>query len=316
MSFFTVIIPLYNKEKYIENALKSILFQTYSNLEVIVVNDGSTDNSASIINSFVLTNNVKYYTNPENVGISKTRNIALSYCLGHYIALLDSDDICAPNRIENQVKFLTKNIGYKAVSSWMQEFDKNTLNLYRNYHDFETLKSRALVYAELNSIELAIADLDICLRPDANDTSIWMSKGNIFYDAQRFSEAIDAYNVILLLYPENKSALYNRADAYTSLKRYDEAIRDYQILSSKDKYNSEYYFNIGFCYLQQGKNQESILSFGKALDTDYSNLGLLLMLRGVAYNNLKLQGEACSDWQKAVELGYKDAQKYRIDFCK
>jgi tetratricopeptide (TPR) repeat protein len=106
-------------------------------------------------------------------------------------------------------------------------------------NDFETLKSRALVYAEINAIELAIADLDICLRPDANDTAIWMCKGNIYYDAQRFSEAIDAYNVILLLYPDNKAALYNRADAYTSLKRYDEAIRDYQFLSSKDKYNSE-----------------------------------------------------------------------------
>jgi tetratricopeptide (TPR) repeat protein len=96
----------------------------------------------------------------------------------------------------------------------------------------------------------------------------------------------------------------------------DEAVRDYQYLSSKDKYNSEYYFNIGFCYLQEGKNQEAILSFGKALDTEYSNMGLLLMLRGIAYNNLKLQGEACSDWQKSVEIGYKEAQKYRNDFCK
>jgi tetratricopeptide (TPR) repeat protein len=118
------------------------------------------------------------------------------------------------------------------------------------------------------------------------------------------------------LFPNNKAALYNRADAYTSLKRYDEAIRDYLVLSCKDKYNSEYYFNIGFCNLQLGKNQEAILSFGKALDTDYTNLGLLLMLRGVAYNNLKLQAEACSDWQKAVELGYKEAQKYRTEFCK
>jgi glycosyltransferase involved in cell wall biosynthesis len=142
----SVLLPVYNAEKYLENALKSILFQTYSNLEVIVVNDGSTDNSASIINSFVQTNNVKYYINPENFGISKTRNIALSYCNGEYIALLDSDDICAPNRIENQVKFLIKNTGYKAVSSWMQEFDKNTLNLYRYYHDFETLKCVSVFY--------------------------------------------------------------------------------------------------------------------------------------------------------------------------
>ena len=202
----------------------------------------------------------------------------------------------------------------------MQEF-RSAISYHTEYlqmhpNDFESLKSRAMLNAEMHSIDLAIADLDICLRPDANDTAIWMCKGNIYYDAQRFAEAIDAYNVILLLHPSNKAALYNRADAYTSLKRYEEAIRDYQLLSAADKYNSEQYFNLGFCFLQLGKNQESILNFGKALDTDYPNLGLLLMLRGVAYNNLELQGEACSDWQKSVELGYKEAQKYRTEFCK
>jgi glycosyltransferase involved in cell wall biosynthesis len=143
----SVLIPVYNTERYIENAINSILFQTYSNIELIIVNDGSTDNSESIINKFVLTNNkIKYYPNTENLGISKTRNIGLSHCIGDFIVLLDSDDICAPNRIEKQTEFLIKNTGYKAVSSWMQEFGNKNPKQYRYNHDFETLKCVSVFY--------------------------------------------------------------------------------------------------------------------------------------------------------------------------
>jgi tetratricopeptide (TPR) repeat protein len=172
------------------------------------------------------------------------------------------------------------------------------------------------VWAEIDSTDAALSDLDICLKPAANDTGLWMCKGNICYDARRYNSAIDAYNVILLIDSTNKSALINRADALVAAGQYEQAIQDYNTLSRKDKYNPLYYFNIGFCYLQLLENEKAILSFGKALDTEYEPLGMLLTFRAVAYHNLKLQAEACSDWQKAILAGYEEAKKYQLNYCK
>ncbi len=147
----SVLLPVYNSEKYIENALKSILLQTYSNIEIVVVNDGSNDNSHDIINKFVETNHaIKYFRNEVNLGISKSRNIALSYCTGAFIALLDSDDICSPKRLEKQVKFLIENPEFKAVSSWMFEFGVVNPKLYRYKQDYETLKCISIFYSPIS----------------------------------------------------------------------------------------------------------------------------------------------------------------------
>lgn len=180
----------------------------------------------------------------------------------------------------------------------------------------EILLARASAHAENDSIALAVQDLNTCISFRQDDTAVWMAKGNMFYNARMFAEAIDAYNVILLMYPANKAALVNRADAYTATGRFEEALRDYQILSSGDRYNSEYYFNAGFCQLQLNTNEEALLSFGKALDTEYPNLGLLLTLRGVAYHNLHMLQEACSDWNKAMQAGNADAGSYKKAHCK
>jgi tetratricopeptide (TPR) repeat protein len=181
--------------------------------------------------------------------------------------------------------------------------------------DLKIRQLRAMAYAAIDSINLAIKDIDICLQPNANDTSLWMSKGNIYYDANRFREAIDAYNVILLLYPKHKEALYNRADAYSNLGVFELAILDYQSLLSIGRNEADYHFNIGFCQIQLKQNEAAIMSLNKAIDLEFPDFGLLLTLRGVAYNNLKLQAEACSDWKHALQIGYKEAQKYVDELC-
>ncbi len=178
------------------------------------------------------------------------------------------------------------------------------------------LKYRALAYAEIDSISLAVADYNTCYTINSKDTSIWMLKGNVYYDAMMYREAIDAYNLALLDNPANIQALVNRADAYTASGQYDNAILDYQQLGLKDRMNPDYHFNIGFCFLQLGQFNETIGSFAKAIDLDYENLGQLLTLRGVAYNNLKMKTEACADWQKAYAIGYKEAAKYQNNYCK
>ena len=101
----SVFIPLYNCEAFIEETLESLRVQTYKNLEIVVVNDGSTDHSVELVENFP-DKRIKLYHNPCNKGIPYTRNRGLEYATGEYFAFLDSDDIAAPDRIEKSVAFL------------------------------------------------------------------------------------------------------------------------------------------------------------------------------------------------------------------
>lgn len=98
MPFFSVIIPLYNKEKYIKNTLKNIIKQTFKNFEIIIINDGSTDNSLKEA-QLISDNRITIYTQ-KNSGVSNARNFGIKKARGEYIALLDADDIWNPNHLE------------------------------------------------------------------------------------------------------------------------------------------------------------------------------------------------------------------------
>jgi succinoglycan biosynthesis protein ExoO len=95
----SVIIPAYNTEEYIAKAIESVLQQTLDNFEIIIVNDASTDTTPAIAKSYN-DPRIKVLTNPENVGAAVTRNRAMKAASGTWIALLDSDDWYAPNRLE------------------------------------------------------------------------------------------------------------------------------------------------------------------------------------------------------------------------
>ena len=88
---FSIVIPVYNVEGYIEKCLNSIKIQTYSNFEVIIVNDGSPDNSEKKIKTFLKDKRFKYYKK-ENGGLSDARNYGIKYTTGDYLLFVDSDD--------------------------------------------------------------------------------------------------------------------------------------------------------------------------------------------------------------------------------
>jgi teichuronic acid biosynthesis glycosyltransferase TuaG len=102
----SVIMPAYNCENYIEDSINSVLAQTYKDLELIVIDDGSNDNTVNIINKISNQDSrVKFYKNKENKGVSVTRNKGISLANGEWIAFLDSDDIWTETKIEEQLKY-------------------------------------------------------------------------------------------------------------------------------------------------------------------------------------------------------------------
>ncbi|WP_404445978.1 glycosyltransferase [Sutcliffiella horikoshii] len=129
----TVFIPVYNSEKNIKECINSIIDQTYKNLEILIVDDGSTDNSLDIINSFN-DNRIRLIRNNENKGIPYTRNLGLQEAKGKYLAVMDSDDIAFLNRIEVQVKFMEKNKDIDVLGSNYQliggKFNKKVISKF------------------------------------------------------------------------------------------------------------------------------------------------------------------------------------------
>ncbi len=112
----SVLICVYNGEKFVRQALESIYNQTYQNFEVIIVDDGSTDKTPDILVN-MKDSRTFIYRNPENLGLTKSLNIGLKLCRGQYIARMDADDISLPRRFEKQVEFLEKNSDYALVGS-------------------------------------------------------------------------------------------------------------------------------------------------------------------------------------------------------
>lgn len=105
----SVIIPVYNMEKYIEQCINSVLSQTYGNIEIILVNDGSKDNSLSICEEFAQKNRNIKLIDQKNQGVSCARNVGMEQAAGEFIAFLDADDTLTVNAIETLVNAAVSN---------------------------------------------------------------------------------------------------------------------------------------------------------------------------------------------------------------
>jgi hypothetical protein len=119
----SVIMPVYNGASFIAKAIDSILCQTFHDLELIIVDDASTDDTEKIISAYDDAR-VRLVRNQSNLGIATSRNRGIAFASGDYIALLDADDIALPTRLSEQVGFLEDNPEYGMVGSWIEFIDK------------------------------------------------------------------------------------------------------------------------------------------------------------------------------------------------
>jgi glycosyltransferase involved in cell wall biosynthesis len=112
----SVVLPLYNAEKYIRQAIQSILAQSFQDWELIIVDDASTDRSALVVQS-VINARISLIRHSENGGYPVAMNTGISQAKGKYIARMDADDVSAPTRLEKQIAFLTKHEEYCFVAT-------------------------------------------------------------------------------------------------------------------------------------------------------------------------------------------------------
>lgn len=176
----SVLMPVYNGEKFIADAIGSVLSQTFSNFELVIVNDGSTDDSLKVIESFN-DQRIVYVHNAENTGLANVRNKALGIARGEYIAWLDSDDISLPTRLEKQVRALDANPRLGLCGTWVKTIGGPSSDVWQYPTESDMLRSRMLFDDPLatSSVMMRFAclrDLDVYFDldyPPAEDYQLW-----------------------------------------------------------------------------------------------------------------------------------------------
>ena len=126
----SIVMPSYNTGRFIAESIESVLAQTYTNWELIIVDDSSTDNTDEVVAEVKKrhcerSEAIHYFKNDHNRGAAYSRNFALREARGEWIAFLDSDDLWLPEKLEKQLKFMTDN-GYKFSGTGRIEIDENS----------------------------------------------------------------------------------------------------------------------------------------------------------------------------------------------
>jgi glycosyltransferase involved in cell wall biosynthesis len=120
-------MSVYNTEDYLKQAIESVVEQTYTNFELIIVNDGSTDNSGEIVDSYAERDNRIVVIHKENSGLSDSRNIALKKVTGDYVGFIDSDDWYEPNYLEQLVDYIEKENLDIVICGYFLEYKNKTV---------------------------------------------------------------------------------------------------------------------------------------------------------------------------------------------
>lgn len=118
----SVVIPVYNREVYVGESIESILAQTFTDFELLVIDDGSTDRSRDMVRTYK-DPRVRLVCHERNRGIPRTRNVGIDAARGTYLAFLDSDDVAVPTRLAKQVAFLDGHPDHAAVGAWVDWMD-------------------------------------------------------------------------------------------------------------------------------------------------------------------------------------------------
>lgn len=143
LPIISVVLPVFNAERYVDESICSILDQTFTNFELIIINDGSTDSTLGILEKFKQQDKRVILVSRENRGLVETLNEGISIARGKWLARMDADDIALPNRFEQQLKWL-KSTGADIAGSWVRCFGASDKRVIRRSQTDEGIKMAML----------------------------------------------------------------------------------------------------------------------------------------------------------------------------
>ena len=213
MEKVSVIIPVYNSKKHIKDCINSVINQTYKNLEILVVNDKSTDSSLKIINK-IKDKRIKIINLKQNSGVAVARNKGIEEATGDYICFIDSDDYWYLKKIEKQVKFMKEN-DYTFIYSdyeFLHNGKRHRVNVPSYITYKEALKNTTIFTSTVmfNMHHLTKEDIYMPLLKRGQDTACWWQVLKKGITAYAINEVFSIYRV------EGKSLSSNK---FKALKR-------------------------------------------------------------------------------------------------
>ena len=321
MPKISVIIPTYNCAQYIAEAIESVLNQAFKDIEIIVVDDGSTDNTREILNLYIEKNIIKYIFQ-ENKGPGAARNAGIKASGGRFLAFLDADDILLPKSLERKVEFLEKNRGvYLVFSDYFKQNDfdslpkvgflkeRNLLNIFNSA--IEKREDDEIVFNHKKYFEIAIKDyvyIHTCgvllrrvlidriglFRTDfsiGEDNEFWFRICNQ-YDIGYIDKPLYLYRTYASNLTKNKLKFSENA-----IKYYDFMLKSYgtngSIKKALNKRLSDQHFWLGYCYMDNNMRRRALGQFVRSILSDPFNTA------SWKYGVLGLMPKALSSFVKA-----------------
>lgn len=235
----SLIVPVYNVENELSRCLDSIINQTYKNIEIVLVNDGSTDDSLCICESYKKKDSRIRIVNKENGGLSDARNAGLLTSAGEYVAFIDSDDFIDINTCENIVKCIEKDPDVLVCNFYIQENNKNNIVKHTNLSENRIYNSEeyALKAFEKNEFRLEAVSY-IYKREFLLNNNLFFKKGIYHEDAELIPKVLFCAKKICYMdfpfyhYVIRKGSIMNNNDNLAKRKEDVFSIyREWQVLT-------------------------------------------------------------------------------------
>lgn len=246
----SVLMPVYNSESFLATSLQSILAQDYSKLEILIVDDGCTDQSMDIVQSF-LDPRIVIIKNPENIGLAASLNRAITISTGEFLARMDADDIAHPSRISRQVGFLLDHPNVDVLGTSMQYFG---VSHYLNH--FPASHEACKCYLMLN----------VCF-----------GHPTVMFRRHVFNSPANFYNPIFRQYSEEYDLWCRLADCYT-FHNIQDVLLYYRTYPPSIKGEAE---NMRIKNSTQIRKNYITSYFGELSDTDWDTHCMAAFLRNI-----------------------------------
>lgn len=285
MQKISVIVPVYNVEKYLERCLNSIVNQSYKNLEILLIDDGSKDLSSEICDEFSKSDNRIKVIHKENEGVAKARNVGLDMATGEYIAFVDSDDYIDLNMFEilmNNMKNTNADISMCDFISTGSSNEKSVIS--SNVCELSSFEALAHLYVD----------------KDISFVSLWgkIFKKEIFNGVRLPLLTCGEDNAVLykILYKSNK-VVYSPSQLYKYYQRENSAVHTFDESSAND-------FDLFNVQMKYWKDKNEPVLFRMCFERNFKRLIMTL--------DCSCNAKKCDDFNNIIKERYEKSVKENI----